>query len=65
MTVKVSPENCGHYIRHRYSWTGRDGIKYHEYVKAEDWGRKQASEALSTLENVYGVPRRTVRFVHV
>lgn len=35
-----------------------------EFLDAETWNRKTASEALDLIESVYGIPRSRVRFSH-
>jgi len=35
-----------------------------EYVRAEQWNRKVATEALDLLQHVYGISRKNVRFIH-
>lgn len=54
----------GRYIPgQRFAWG--HSTPYVERISGERWNRRTASEALSLLESVYGIPRRVVRFLHV
>ena len=57
-------------IRIEATWTGHkmgftvyipNGGQY--FVNGEDWGRKQATEALDIMEKLHGLTRRNIRFV--
>ena len=53
-------------------WSGGDRFTFRltlpdgarEYVRGEVWNQETATEALNLLERVYGLARRSVRFVH-
>lgn len=62
----VNVEACwpGHGVTSfRLRWTYR-GIPACERVSGERWTRKVATEALDLLEQVYKLPRRSIRFRH-
>lgn len=62
MNVDVCPEFNGSM---RYRLTFRHaGRRVSEHVRAEEWTRNAAREALNLLQYVYKVERRTVRFIH-
>lgn len=62
MNVDVSPEFCGS-ARFRLTFLHNRGVT-REYVRADTWTRATATEALDMLQFVYGVARRSVRFIH-
>ncbi len=62
MNVKVRPEFGGSQ-RHRISFR-LNGQNYYEFVRAEDWTRAAATDALDVLQYAYKVNRKTVRFIH-
>ena len=63
MNVKVRPE-FGNSLRQRISFT-LNGQHYYEFVRAEEWNRTAATEALDVLQYVYKVNRKTIRFQHI
>jgi hypothetical protein len=62
MQVHVSPAFSGSQ-RHRLVFTHK-GQHCTEYVRAEQWSRNAATDALDLLQYVYGVSRKSVRFCH-
>ena len=62
MNVHVRSEFGGP-SRQRISFT-INGQNFYEFVRAEDWTRAAATDALDVLEYVYKVNRQTVRFIH-
>lgn len=63
MKVNVQHEFTGS-MRFRLTFRfGRDR-RGCEYVRAEEWSRQVAVEALDLLQHCYGINRRNVRFVH-
>lgn len=63
MNVDVRPEFAGSCSRFRLTFRC-NGRKMTEYVRAEDWTRSAAADALDLLQYVYKVTRRSVRFIH-
>ena len=59
MRVKVERIWPGDKWQLSFAHNGREA---HEYVRAEQWTRKQSTEALNLLESVYGVNRRNIKF---
>lgn len=59
--MKIKVESCfnGHYVFQRLSWKD-----HYICIRDEKWSRKTAIEALNILENVYGLQRKTIRFVY-
>jgi len=64
--MKVLVERC---------WSSSGGFWFHlripyhggvnrDSIPGSSWNRATARQALNLLENVYGLPRRKVRFVH-
>ena len=58
--MKVKVEACWDGKARYYRLTMPGGAR--ERINREVWDRKAASEALNLLENVYHLPRRSVRF---
>ncbi len=62
MNVDIRPEFNGS-MRHRLTFR-HEGRIVSEHVRAEEWTRSAAREALDLLQYVYRIERRTVRFIH-
>lgn len=62
MKVKVRPEFSGS-RRFRLEFF-HDGTVFHEYVRAEEWTREAATDALDLLQYVYKLKRSNIRFEH-
>lgn len=59
--MKVRVEACWNGHKHYFRLTIPPKSS-REFVVAEQWGRKEATEALDLLEYVYKIPRKSVRF---
>ena len=63
MKVKVIPESTQQ-RRFRLVFTVPRLGRCYEFIRAEEWTRASSSEALNLLQNVYGIKRENVRFIH-
>lgn len=64
--MRVYVERCAGYFRLTFKQRGIDYREFVSYSPLGDWiwDRGYAREALDTLENVYGIPRKNIRFEH-
>lgn len=62
MIVKVEACNAGGDTYQRLTIPQSNGQSARERINSESWNRAAEREALSLLENVYHIKRKTVRF---